>query len=644
MNKNFWLCFISLAVILAILSPIAIHPVQANITTVPDYVFPVPGSTHLKAETSIIVRFPGAVNSGKVSSALFDVYGQQSGRHSGQAVVADDQATVTFTSERPFSQGEKVTVAVTPNWLINANDEIPAHFTFSFQVEAHPILNTNTSAQTLSVSVQPTSINTVTQKQALMPSLQNYLTLPANFPPYTINQAASADNQGYYFLAPFKIGGAGTNYLLTLDNNGEPVYYQALPINDSAHDFKKQPNGLLSYFDSATSSFVTLNSSYQIIKTYTAMNGYTADVHDFQMLPNNHVVFLIYDPQIVDMSQVVVGGNTQAQVVGLVIQELDSDNNVVFQWRSWDHINITDADDHINLLSASIDYVHGNAIQFDWDGNYLLSSRHLDEITKINRQTGNIIWRLGGKQNQFVFTNVDISSVLPFSHQHDIRRLPDGHITIFDNRNNLSPLYARAVEYALDEDTKTITEVWDYHSTTPDMYSSAMGDAQRLANGNTVIGWGLPSGFPLAIEPDVTEVKPDGTKIFELTFDLTASASFVTYRAFRFTWQGIPTWSPAVAYKYASGQITLGTSWNGDTQAAKYEFYAAQSLNDPPQLLGTVIKTGFETQYTFSGDPNNYCYFETVALDSNGQALKTSNQTISYGCLTNKYWFPLINK
>lgn len=83
------------------------------------------------------------------------------------------------------------------------------------------------------------------------------------------------------------------------------------------------------------------------------------------------------------------------QLWDAIIQELDQSKNVVFQWRSWDHFRITDAT-HEDLTAALVDYVHANALEVDNDGNILLSSRHLDEITKIDRQTGNIIWRLDG--------------------------------------------------------------------------------------------------------------------------------------------------------------------------------------------------------------------------------------------------------
>lgn len=89
----------------------------------------------------------------------------------------------------------------------------------------------------------------------------------------------------------------------------------------------------------------------------------------------------------------------------------------------------------------------------------------MDEITKINRQTGEIIWRLGGKNNQFTFIN----NTTGFSHQHAIRRLPNENITLFDNRNFPSLQFSSAVEYELDEQNKNATLLWEYRNTS-DIY------------------------------------------------------------------------------------------------------------------------------------------------------------------------------
>ena len=53
------------------------------------------------------------------------------------------------------------------------------------------------------------------------------------------------------------------------------------------------------------------------------------------------------------------------------------------------------------LTDPQIDPVHGNGLAVANDGNLLLSSRNQSEVTKINLQTGEVMWRFGGKANQF---------------------------------------------------------------------------------------------------------------------------------------------------------------------------------------------------------------------------------------------------
>ena len=144
----------------------------------------------------------------------------------------------------------------------------------------------------------------------------------------------------------------------------------------------------------------------------------------------------------------------------------------------------------------------------------------MDEITKIDRTTGNTIWRMGGKNNQFTFVNDSIG----YSHQHAIRRLANGNFTLFDNGNFHTPAFSRALEYQVDEVNKTATLVWQYRNN-PDYVSAAMGYVQRLSNGNTLIGWGDCS-------TTVTEVTSGGKKVYEMSLP----NEVVSYRAYRYQW------------------------------------------------------------------------------------------------------------
>jgi hypothetical protein len=124
-----------------------------------------------------------------------------------------------------------------------------------------------------------------------------------------------------------------------------------------------------------------------------------------------------------------------AALIDLVIQEVDREGNVSWEWDASEHFDVADATSDIDLTKSVVDWAHCNAIDIDADGNLLLSSRHLDEITKIDRATGEILWRLGGEEcrnNQFTLLDdflVEGGDTLffGFSHQHGVR-LAGGHI------------------------------------------------------------------------------------------------------------------------------------------------------------------------------------------------------------------------
>src|SRR5579862_7349192 len=83
----------------------------------------------------------------------------------------------------------------------------------------------------------------------------------------------------------------------------------------------------------------------------------------------------------VDMSRYVAGGNPNATVLDNVVQLFTANDDLIFQWRAWDYMNILGQQQFIDLTSASFDFPHMNAIDVDDDGNILLSSRSNSECT-----------------------------------------------------------------------------------------------------------------------------------------------------------------------------------------------------------------------------------------------------------------------
>lgn len=465
------------------------------------YVQPLQNAKYVNTDNNIIIGFDDVIRSTDLNS-LITVTGSKSGNHSGKIIITEDGKKLIFTPNNPFALDESVEVSLNQlkTSTISSNN-----LKYTFQTQTRKIRPDYDKIMSGEMGSDNFSKLKFSGDYAILPALS-----------VTVNNNPSPGN---LFINNYPTQGYPT-HIRIVQNNGSTVYSRE--ISQPTTDFNRQPNGLYVYFRVQGPNFTdpgiyyAEDSGYNLVDSFYCGNGYSTDGHDLRLLNNGHALLMSYDPQPVDMSTVVAGGNPNAIVYGLIIQEIDENKNVVFQWRSWDYFNITDAI-YEDLTAAFVDYAHGNAVELDNDGNLLISSRHLNEITKINRATGDIIWRMGGVNNEFTFTNDSI----PYHYQHDIRRIANGNVTLYDNGNFRTPSYSRALEYSLDEINKTATKVWEYRNS-PDVFGPFMGSVQRLKNGNTLIGWG-------GANTTLTEVTPAGSKALEMSYP----AGVWSYRAFR---------------------------------------------------------------------------------------------------------------
>lgn len=471
------------------------------------YHSPQPNAKNCTPSETIIFSVFEEINQSTIDNSFITVSGSISGPHPGVLFVSTDKKTMIFKPSTPFSYSETVTVSINSG-IKTIDGKTINQKSFSFNIRNPRTVVDFTNMNSLETRIPYSNIDF------------KLFSIPYDFNPDTEPTANVITNinpsYGRIFISGFRTDAVSyTPYLTIYDNSGSLAFSK--PGIGISVDFKKQLNGNYSFFSFLTEKFYILDPDFNYIDSVTCGNGYTTDLHELIVMENGNMLIMSYDTIEVDMSQIITGGQSNAIVAGLVIQELDKNKNVVYQWRSWEEMEITDGS-HQDFTAAKIDYAHGNSIEPDWDGNLIISSRHLDEITKINRKTGKIMWRLGGKKNQFTFINDDIK----FNYQHDARRVAPGRLLLFDNGNFHSPPFSRAVEYELDEVNLTAKLVWQFdHS--KEIYGFAMGNAQRLSNGNTFIGWGFT-------QPNVTEVTPLGKIVYEMSFD----PGYVSYRAFKY--------------------------------------------------------------------------------------------------------------
>ena len=319
--------------------------------------------------------------------------------------------------------------------------------------------------------------------------------------------ASNNPAEGHYFMGSKGLTAANaSHYIAIIDNYGTPVFFRKM--NKATSSFCLLPNGKLAYLHGVPRKWYLLNDLLEIEKILE-IDGFKPNGHDWDFDNNGHLLLLGEASRNFDMSTLVEGGKENAEILDLIVQEFDDDFELLYTWNSADHFNILDGNEqsqYLDFTESQIDYIHTNAISVDTDTSFLISNRHMDEISKIDRRTGEIIWRLGGKKNEFTFVNDEIR----FSHQHSIRSLGNGNILLFDNGNQHNPQISSAVEYAINESEKTATLVKRYYRN-PNVYSNHQGTTQRVHNGNTIMNWG-------PYWPSLTEFHPNGEPALEWDF------------------------------------------------------------------------------------------------------------------------------
>ncbi len=212
--------------------------------------------------------------------------------------------------------------------------------------------------------------------------------------------------------------------------------------------------------------------------------------HTFQLLPDDRFLAMRYE----------LDHGTLKDVVFV----FDEDLETAWEWHAGEHIPENDDQS-----------LHGNMAQVDADGAAAYyHSRNLSAMFRFDTATGEILWELGEGRD---FTVLGDHEDPWFLRSHGPEILPDGNLLVHDNGSSSTRPYTRIMEYALDQQAMTIEPVWQYPAEDGDdrWFGSVWGDADRLANGNTLFA----SGSVLDGDDDgrIKEVTLDGDVVWEVT-------------------------------------------------------------------------------------------------------------------------------
>ncbi|MEO8294151.1 MAG: arylsulfotransferase family protein [Gemmatimonadota bacterium] len=283
-----------------------------------------------------------------------------------------------------------------------------------------------------------------------------------------------------------------------IDNSGKVRWFKSLD-GGVLNTFQAHRNGTYTIIDVSDpeTTFHVLNALGNEIGTLKCVN-FPTRFHDLFVQAGGDYWIMCDDTRTMDLSG--LGGVVDAQVMASVVQHISKDGQLLFEWNSFDHFQITDLP-LADRTGPNVNFTHGNGLELDDDGNLIVSFRSLSEITKINTTTGDIMWRLGGLQNQFTFLN-DPKGY--FERQHGLRKAAPGMIQVLDN-GLTAP--SRFVRYLLNPQNLTALLVMEFFDS-PTTFTNVGGNTQYYPNGHAVVSFGKAGR--------VVEVDPSGNRAWEV--------------------------------------------------------------------------------------------------------------------------------
>ena len=402
---------------------------------------------------------------------------------------------------------------------------------------------------------------------------------------------------------------------LIVDDLGRPVWFRPLPPGQVASDVRVQRyqgRPVLTWWQGTTlggaghgqGEGVIADSSYHVIAHVHAGHGYFADQHTFLLTPQNTALIEAYHLTHADLSA--AGGSPDGEVYDAVVQEIDlATGRVIFEWHSLDHVPVADSYQPApRNANAPYDYFHINSVGLSADGNLLISSRHTWTVYEVDRHTGRIIWRLGGKHSDF-----KLGPGARFAWQHNPMPQGSDELRIFDNESNGRPVepVSRVITLRLDRARRTATLVRSIEHPAR-LSAPSQGNSELLPGGDLFVGWGRLGRY--------SEFGPNGKLVLDAVFP----PGYDTYRAYRFPWTGHPSTGPLAAARRQGPRTTVDAFWNGATGVARWDVLAGSA----PSSLRQVASVPWNGLDTVARVRSRAAWVAVVAEDGAGHPIGSS--------------------
>ena len=195
--------------------------------------------------------------------------------------------------------------------------------------------------------------------------------------------------------------------------------------------------------------------------------------HEVIKNDKGQLVTIYVDKKIMDLSA--AGGGKKDTISGDGIIVLDKSGKKLWKWSVFD---VLDPLKDKNILKTRKDWMHANSLNFDKDGNYILSFYNNGQIWKVDAQTGKVIWKFGKGGN------ITKPAECDFTQAHAVHINQQGNLMFFDNGVEKK----QSGVFALKLDEQKLTSQIDMHIKLPkEIFNGRMGSAYMINDTSVLV-------------------------------------------------------------------------------------------------------------------------------------------------------------
>jgi arylsulfate sulfotransferase len=195
--------------------------------------------------------------------------------------------------------------------------------------------------------------------------------------------------------------------------------------------------------------------------------------HEILKNDKGQLVTLFVDQKIMDL--VSIGGGKKDTVNGDGIIVMDKSGKQVWKWSVFD---VMDPLKDPHLLKTKKDWMHANSLNYDTDGNYLMSFYNNGQIWKIDSKTGKVIYKFGKGGT------IAMPAECNFTQAHAAHINPHGNLMFFDNgvEKHQSGVFAMKI----DEQGKS-SKIAMHFQLPKEIFNGRMGSAYMINDTTTLV-------------------------------------------------------------------------------------------------------------------------------------------------------------